>query len=118
MSERSGLRNPPAAVRGAGAGALGAMALVQLMAIVPLVRLGAPGAVVAVVVVLAVVAIVLCGLLRRGWAWYAAYVIPAALLAAGLTQGALAVLGVLFGLMWTYVLYVRHTVLGRAEGAR
>jgi hypothetical protein len=109
----SGLRNPRAAVRGAGAGALGAMALIQLMAIVPLFRLTASWGLVTLVVVLAVVAIVLCGLLRHGWAWYAAFVIPAVLLVAGLAHGALAVLGVLFALLWTYILHVRRTVLGR-----
>jgi hypothetical protein len=116
MSEsgrRSGLRNPRAAVRGAGAGALAVMALAQLMAIVPMIRLGAPGAAIAVVVSLAVVAIVLCGLLRHGWAWYVAYAVPVGLLAGGALQTALAVLGVLFALLWTYILYVRRSVLGR-----
>jgi hypothetical protein len=108
---RSGLRNPPMAVRGAGAGALVAIALVLLMAVVPLVRLDAPDAAVAVAVVLAVVAIVLCGLLRHGWAWYAAIVVPVALLASGFLHGALAVLGVLFALLWAYMLYVRQSVL-------
>jgi Protein of unknown function (DUF4233) len=107
----SGLRNPPAAVRGAGAGALAAMALVLLMAIVPLVRLDAPGAAIAVVAVLAGVASVLCGLLRRGWAWNAALLVPVTLLAAGFLHTVLAVLGVLFGLLWAYMLYVRRTVL-------
>jgi hypothetical protein len=109
----SGLRNPPAAVRGAGAVALAGVALVLLMAIVPLVRLTASRTLVTLVIVLAIVAIVLCGLLKRGWAWYAAYVIPAALLLAGVAYGALAVLGVLFGLLWTYILHVRRSVLGR-----
>jgi hypothetical protein len=109
----SGLRNPPAAVRGAGAVALAGMALGLLMAIVPLVRLTASRTLVTLVIVLAVVAIVLCGLLKRGWAWYAAYVVPATLLLAGVLHGALAVLGVLFGLMWTYILHVRRSVLGR-----
>ena len=109
----SGLRNPPAAVRGAGALALGAMALTLLMAIVPLFRLTASWTMVTLVVVLAVVAIVLCGLLRHGWAWYVAYVVSAVLLVAGLAHWALAVLGVLFALLWTYILNVRRTVLGR-----
>jgi hypothetical protein len=100
-------------VRGAGAGGLAAMALIQLMAIVPLYRLTASFTLVTLVVVLAVVAIVLCGLLRHGWAWYAAYVVPAVLLVGGLLHGALAVLGVLFALLWTYILHVRRTVLGR-----
>jgi hypothetical protein len=88
------------------------MALVLTLAIVPLIRLKAPGAAVATVVALAVVAIVLCGLLRRAWAWYAALVVPAALLAATVWHPALGVLGGLFGLMWAYMLHVRRTVLG------
>ncbi len=107
----SGLRNPPAAVRGAGAGALVAMALILLMGIVPLVRLDAPTAAVIVIAVLAVVSIVLCGLLKRGWAWYAAIVVPVTLVATSFLHTALGVLGVMFGLLWGYMLYVRRTVL-------
>jgi hypothetical protein len=87
------------------------MALVLLMGIVPLVRLDAPGAAVAVIAVLAVVAIVLCGLLKHDWAWYAATVIPVTLLATGFLHLALGVLGVLFALLWAYMLHVRRTVL-------
>ena len=108
---RSGLRNPPAAVRGAGAGALAAMALVLLMGIVPLVRLDAPGAAIVVIAVLAVVAIVLCGLLKHEWAWYAAILVPTVLIVTGFLHVALAVLGVMFALLWAYMLYVRRTVL-------
>ena len=114
---RSGLRNPSAAVRGAGAGALAVMALVLFMAIVPLLRLTASRTLVVLVVTLAVVAIVLCGLLRHRWAWFAAYVIPVALLAGGVGSVVLAALGVLFGLLWTYILYVRGFVLGRRRSA-
>jgi hypothetical protein len=89
------------------------MALVLLMGIVPLIRLDAPGAAIVVLVVLAVVAVVLCGLLRHDWAWYAAFVVPAGLLAAGFLHGALAVLGVMFALLWAYMLHVRRSVLGR-----
>lgn len=106
----SGLRNPPAAVRGAGAGALAAMALILLMGIVPLVRLDAPGAAV-VIAVLAALAVVLCGLLKRDWAWYVAIVIPVVLLATSFLHVALGVLGVLFALLWAYMLHVRRTVL-------
>jgi hypothetical protein len=88
------------------------MGLVLLMAIVPLVKLDAPGPVVGLVVGLAMVAFALCGLLRRAWAWYATLVVPAALLVAGWWVGALAVLGVLFALLWGYVLHVRRNVTG------
>jgi hypothetical protein len=109
---RSGLRNPPAAVRGAGAGALAAMALVLLMAVVPFIRLDAPPEAIIVAVVLAVAALVLCALLRHAWAWYAALLVPAVLLASTGWHPALGVLGALFALVWAYVLYVRRTVLG------
>jgi hypothetical protein len=108
----SGLRNPGAAVRGAGAGALGAMGVALLLAIVPLIRLNVASGAVVLVVVLAVVAFTLCGFLRHRWAWYAAIVVPAALIAAGGWHLALAVLGALFALLWAYVLHVRRSVLG------
>jgi hypothetical protein len=111
----SGLRNPPAAVRGVGAAALGVEALVLLLAIAPLVKLGGPdtGPAVVLVLVLVVVAGVLAGLLRYEWAWWAGAVVPVALLAGGLLHWSLTVLAVVFGLVWGYVLYVRRSVLGR-----
>lgn len=112
---RSGLRNPRAAVRGAGAGALSLEALVLLLAIVPLKKLGGhmSGTGVAIVVVLAIVCVVLAGMLRRPWAWYAGLVPQVALIVAGLfVSGALVVLGVIFGLVWLYMLSVRRSVLG------
>jgi Protein of unknown function (DUF4233) len=110
----SGLRDPAAAVRGVGAGALGTEALVLLLAIVPLIKLRGPGAAIALVVVLALLALVLAALLRHAWAWYAAAVIPVALVGGGLLHGALAVVGVVFALLWAYVLHVRHSVLNGA----
>jgi len=64
------------------------------------------------VVALAVVLLLLAGLLRRGWAWYAAAGVQVLLLPAGLLHWSLAVLGVLFGLVWAYVMFVRRRVLG------
>jgi hypothetical protein len=114
----SGLRNPAAAVRAVGAGALGGMALVLLLAVVPLAKVGGPHRSFAVwlVLALAVVAGVLAGLLRRPWAWWAALVVPVALLAAGRLHWSLYMLGVLFGLVWAYALRVRRSVLGGATG--
>lgn len=111
---RSGLRNPKAAVRGVGAGALAIEALVLLLAIVPLAKLGGhrSGAAIGAVVVAMVLCAVLAGLLRYRWAWYAAAALQLALFAGGLLHLALAVLGVLFGAVWGYVLSVRRTVLG------
>ncbi len=110
----SGLRNPLAAVRGVGAAALGVEALVLLLAIAPLVKLGGQdtGPAVVLVLVLVVVAGVLAALLRYQWAWWAGAAVPVALLAGGFLHWSLAVLGVVFGLVWGYVLYVRRSVLG------
>jgi hypothetical protein len=107
----SGLGNPAGAVRGVGAAALALEALVLLMAIVPLVRLGA-GTAALVATGLAVLCVVLAGLLRHTWAWYAGIALQVVLLAGGLLHGALAVLGLIFGAVWGYVLNLRRTVLG------
>ncbi len=113
---RSGLRNPGAAVRGVGAGALALEALVLLMAIVPLTKVAGhrAGAAVAMVAALAVLCGVLAALLRHRWAWYAGIALQVALLAGGLLHAALAVLGLVFAGVWGYVLSVRRSVLGRS----
>jgi hypothetical protein len=114
MSEpRPGLRNPLAAVRGAGAGALVVEALVLLLAVAPLAKIGGTerGPAIWLVVVLAVVAGLLAGLLRHPWAWWAGLIVPVALLAGGLLHWSLGVLGVVFGLLWAYMLNVRKTIL-------
>lgn len=114
MTGPSGLRNPEAAVRGVGAGALALEALVLLLAIQPIRMLGGDlgPAAVAVAVGLAVIAVGLAAALRRDWAWPAGTALQAALLAAGLLHWSLAVLGVVFGLVWLSVLGVRRRVRG------
>jgi hypothetical protein len=111
---RSGLRNPVAAARGVAAGALGAEGVVLLLAIQPMRVLGVnlTGVAIGVIIALAVVSFALAGLLRRGWAWHAAAVLQVVLFGTGFVfHPSLAVLGVLFGLLWAYVLNVRRTVL-------
>jgi hypothetical protein len=112
----SGLRNPAAAVRGVGAGSLVIEAIVLLLAIVPLHVLGVrdAGAAIATVIALSMVCILLAGMLSRSWAWWAGFVPQVALLACGYFSISLAILGVLFLLLWTYVLSVRRSVLGRS----
>jgi hypothetical protein len=114
----SGLRNPVAAVRAVGAGALGGEALVLLLAVAPLAKIGGPhrGAAIGLVLGLAVLAGVLIGLLRRPWAWWTAFAVPGMLLAGGLLHWSLAALGVLYALVWAYVLRVRRSVLGPTAG--
>jgi len=110
----SGLRNPAAAARGVGAAALASEAVVLLLAIQPMRVLGArlTGVAIGSIVVLAVVCLALAGLLRHGWAWYAAGVVQVVLFAFGFVfHPSLGVLGILFGLLWLYVLNVRRTVL-------
>jgi hypothetical protein len=111
---RSGLRNPAAAARGVAAGALGAEGLVLLLAIQPMRVLGVhlTGVAIGVIIALAVVSFALAGLLRRSWAWYVAGALQVVLFGTGFVfHPSLAVLGVLFGLLWAYVLNVRRTVL-------
>lgn len=111
----SGLRNPKAAVRGVGAAALACEALALLLAIQPMRVLGVrlTGVAVGSIVALAVLCVLLAGVLRFNWAWYAGFVVQAALIACGFFHPSLAVLGVLFMLLWIYVFSVRRSVLGK-----
>jgi hypothetical protein len=111
---RSGLRNPVAATRAVGAAALAAEGIVLLLAIRPMQVLGVhlTGVAVTVIIVLAVGCLVLAGMLRRSWAWWAGGVVQGALVVCGFVfHPSLGVVGVIFGLLWAYVLRVRHTVL-------
>jgi hypothetical protein len=119
MSQPSGLRNPAAAVRGVGAGTLVVEAIVLLLALVPLNRIAGAHSTTGswLCGALVVLSIVLAGLLRRAWAWWAAALVPLALFAGGfVVHWSLVALGVLFGLVWAYVLNVRHTVLSGRSG--
>jgi hypothetical protein len=112
----SGLRNPAAAVRGVGAATLAAEGLVLLLALAPLRVLGATGGWgTAAIALLAVASFTGAGLLRRPWAWWAGSALQLIVIASGFfLHAALIVVGVLFGLVWLYVLRVRATVLGRS----
>ncbi|MFC0532661.1 DUF4233 domain-containing protein [Phytohabitans kaempferiae] len=111
--QRSGLRNPQAAVRGLGAGTLILETIVLLLGIQPMRMLGEglSGATIGVIVGAAVACVVLTGLLRHDWAWYAGAALQGALMLGGFLHWSLAVLGLLFGLVWLYVLNVRRTIL-------
>lgn len=101
---------------------LAAEALALLLAIQPIRMLGEEsgrtGAAAGVAAGLAVVIAILAGLLRRGWAWHAAAAAQVLLLPAGLLHWSLAVLGVVFGLVWSYALYMRHRILDGGGGPR
>ncbi|HWG99463.1 MAG TPA: DUF4233 domain-containing protein, partial [Pilimelia sp.] len=110
----SGLRNPAAAVRGLGAATLGMEALALLLAIQPIRLLGGTlrGPALAAIGVLTVAAVVCAARMRHRWAWRGGGALQLALLAAGLLHWSLAVLGVVFGAVWLYVLHVRRVILG------
>jgi chromate transport protein ChrA len=118
VTKPSGLRNPPAAVRGVGAVTLVVEAVVLLLALAPLKKLGGHDAMTGVWLCLAlvVVSIVLVGLLKRAWAWWAGIVVPLSLFVGGFfSHWSLIALGVLFGAVWAYVLNVRHSVLNGSQ---
>ncbi|MEH1011940.1 DUF4233 domain-containing protein [Micromonospora sp. CPCC 206060] len=110
----SGLRNPGRAVKGLGAGTLILETLVLLLAIQPIRVLGGEltGTTIGVIVALAVLAVVLSRLLDRGWAWHAGTVLQGLLMLAGFLHWSLFALGVIFALVWAYVLHVRRAILG------
>jgi len=84
-----------------------------LLAIAPIRALGElTGATLATVLGLAVAAVVIAGLLGRPWAWHAGTAVQALLMLAGFLHWSLGGLGVVFGLVWVYVLHVRRTILG------
>ena len=87
-------------------------ALSLLLAVVPLRVLGAPTIAVVVVVALAAVAVLLAALLRYRATWYLVGGFHIAVTLSGFYQWALAVLGVVFALVWWYVLHVRRIILG------
>jgi hypothetical protein len=110
----SGLRNPSKAMRGLASGALFLEAMVMLMAVQP-VRVLSGGIDTVTLVVLvggAAFALLLTGLLRHNWAWWLGSALQVGLVVAGFfLHWAVGAVGVLFGLTWLYVLYVRRTVL-------
>jgi hypothetical protein len=111
---QSGLRNPGAAARGVGAGALVAEAIVLLLAIQPVLVLNddLPSPAIWAIVGMAVACVALAGLLRHAWAWPAAAGLQVVLFASGFVlHASLTALGVIFGLLWAYVLHVRRRVL-------
>ena len=111
---RSGLRNPRGAVHGLGASALMFETLVLLLAIQPMRALGVEltGVTIGVIVTLALAAVVILVFLKRPWAWHAGTALQVLLIVAGLLHWSLAAVGIMFGLLWAYVLHVRKVILG------
>lgn len=111
---RSGLRNPPAAMRGAGAATLVIEALVLLLALLPLRMLGTPGWGIGLVAGLPVLCLVLTGLLRFRWSWFVGIGLQVLVVASGVVvHWSVGFIGLVFGAIWIYMLRLRRTVLGR-----
>ncbi|MBB5869809.1 hypothetical protein F4553_003188 [Allocatelliglobosispora scoriae] len=108
----SGLRNPERAVRGLAAGTLVLEGITLLLAIQPVRMLGGSTAAVVTVAVTAVVAFLLSGMMGRRWAWHVASALQVVLVGAIALNWAIATVGVIFGLVWIYVLRVRKRILG------
>lgn len=109
----SGLRNPSRAMRGLGSATLAMEALVLLLAIQPL-RMIQPeitGPQLIAVLSGAAVAILLTGLLRKRWGWWLGSALQVALVGCGILHWTIGIVGVVFGLVWLYVLHVRRNVL-------
>lgn len=110
----SGLRNPSRALRGLGSIALVLEAVVLLLAIQPI-RVTQGSISVAQLVMLLVsacAAVLLTGLLRSKWGWWLGAALQVFLIIGGvLLHWMIGAVGVLFGLAWLYVLYIRHKVL-------
>lgn len=114
----SGLRNPGRAVRGLGAGTLILEALVLLLAIQPIRLLGGDlsGVTIAVIVAFAVLCVVLAGRLGKAWSWPAATVLQGLLMLSALLHWSLGLVGLIFGLVWVFVLHIRRSILGATAG--
>jgi hypothetical protein len=112
----SGLRNPQAAVRGVAMGTLILESIVVLLAIAPIKMMsGITGTQLVVLSGLAVVCLLVCGLLRRPWGWHVGTALQVAVTLTGFYTPAMFVLGIVFLLIWVYLLRLRVTVSKPAQ---
>jgi hypothetical protein len=107
----SGLRNPQAAVRGVAMGTLILEAIVVLLALAPLdMMYGITGTQTAVLAGLAVACLLACGLLRKPWGWHVGTALQVAVTLTGFYLATMFALGLVFLLIWLYLLRLRVTV--------
>jgi hypothetical protein len=97
-----------------GSGTLVMEGIVLLLAIQPIRLLGGSlsGWGIGIVIALAMAAFLLCGMMRRPWAWHAGTALQAILLLAGFLHWSLGALGLIFAAVWAYATHVRRTILG------
>ena len=111
--------DPMKGFRGVMAGALVIEAIVVALALLVVHRTGGglaswKGLLVGAIVL---VLILTCGLLRHKWAMYVVLGVQVVMLASFFAVVELGVLGLLFGLVWTYLFWLRRDVAKRmAEG--
>jgi MFS superfamily sulfate permease-like transporter len=106
-------RDPLQGVRGVFAATLVLESVVVLLALLVLAKFGA-GATplrVGVIVGLAVAMVVAAGLQRRPWGLALALALQVVMVVCGLLVAALAVLGVVFGLVWAGLLLLRRDLV-------
>lgn len=111
------VRDPWKGLRGVMAGTLIMEAIVVALALPVIAKLGGgvSGTGFVVVIVLAVAMVVASGLLRTGWGLPLALVLQVVMIATGLFQFTLGVLGVMFALIWGYILWLRHDLIKHLE---
>lgn len=114
------VRDPWKGLRGVMAGTLIIEAIVVALALPVIAKLGNGGSGVSgtafvVVIVLAVAMVVASGLLRTGWGLPLALVLQVVMIGTGVFQFTLGVLGVMFALIWGYILYLRHDLMKHLE---
>jgi Protein of unknown function (DUF4233) len=71
-----------------------------------------------IVLALAIAMVVAAGLLRTGWGLPLALVLQVVMIACGLFQLTLGILGVMFALIWAYLLWLRRDLRRRIDQQR
>lgn len=105
----SGLKNPALAILVVGTATLVLEWIALLLAIQPIriIAPDTPGWALGVIAALAFACLGVAGLLRRPWAWHAGTGLQLAVIAAGVFQYSMFVLGAVFLALWLYALKVR-----------
>lgn len=107
--------DPLKGLRGVMAATLALESIVVLLALLVLTKIGDNGGPlgVTIVLLLASAMVVTAGLIRRPWGLWVALGLQAAMIAAGLLVFALGVLGVVFALVWVWLLRARRELTRR-----
>ncbi len=119
MTLPAGAPDPFKGLRGIFAGTLAMEAIVVALALLVVMRFGYTGGVGAAYTgVLAVAMLVAAAVQRRRWGLGLGLALQVAMVLGGFAHYALGIAGVLFCLVWAYLLYLRRIVVRRmAEGS-